>query len=219
MNHIHNYILYMTLNLFGEDRDIIDLKNINHDVIENIAKTLLNKYVLVVQNKQYRMAEIEFYIKSENHNDQYTHGDKNQKKFAKFYFHRYPNGSYKGGTYKGVDLTYGDDDTCFGILIRSIYDLETNELIEGPCKTVNKILELYNCDDVPEFMENKKDPLNARSTKNFHVKRKNIPVQQIYKGSRIGLSDKYPQWKNVKYRYLTHKNMIKKGKADLEDVN
>ena len=148
----------MTLKLFGNDRDIIDLKTINEAKIQEIARSLLTKYVLVVGDKEYRLAEIEFYINSDVHNDKYTHGDLNQKQFAKWYFHRYPNGSYKSGTYKGLDITMGDPDTYFGILIRSIYCAETNEFIDGPCKTVNKILELNNCSDVKEYMTDRRRP-------------------------------------------------------------
>ncbi len=69
-------------------------------------------------------------------------------------------------------------------------------------------------------MKTRNDPVSARSTKNFHLKRKtNLGVdgveEQIYKGPRIGLSDKYPEWKNVHYRFLIKKNYIKKGKSDL----
>lgn len=80
----------MSLKLFGTNRDVLDLKNIDQTMIENIAKSLFFRYVIVVGEKEYRLAEIEFYIKSDNHNDQYTHGDQNQKQFGKWYFHRYP---------------------------------------------------------------------------------------------------------------------------------
>jgi 3-methyladenine DNA glycosylase Mpg len=206
------------LNLFSEDF-VIDYKNITHEFLQQIAESLLNKYVLVVGEKEYRICEVEFYVKNESHNDKYTHGDKNQKMFGKWYFHRYPNGAYKSGTYKGLDLTLGDKTTCFGILIRSIYDQETDTMIDGPCKSVNKILELNNCSDVNEYMANRKDPLSVRSKKNFHLKRKaQLDVEQVYKGPRIGLSDKYPEWQNVHYRFLIKKRLIKKGKSDLVEI-
>src|SRR5205085_1890726 len=99
----------MALRLFGENKDNINYDNIDSDDVQQIAESLLLNHVLVVGDIEYRLAEIEFYIKSTVHNDLYTHGDKNQKKYAKWYFHRYPNGSYKCGTYKGVDLTLGND--------------------------------------------------------------------------------------------------------------
>jgi 3-methyladenine DNA glycosylase Mpg len=206
------------LNLFSKDFKIA-YDNITQEYIQQIAEALLNKYVLVVGEKEYRIAEVEFYIKNDKHNDKYTHGDKNQKKYGKWYFHRFHGGAYKSGTYKGLDLTLGNSQTCFGVLIRSIYDEENDTMIDGPCKSVNKILELNNCTDVKEFMENRKDPLSARSTLNFHLKRKTRLVEeQIFKGPRIGLSDKYPEWRDVHYRFLIKKNLIKKGKSSLVEV-
>lgn len=207
------------LDLFADEK-VIDHTKIDRSLIEKLAKSLLMKYVLVVNNKEYRLGEIEFYVNNLTHKDTYTHGDPNQKTYGKWYFHKYPNGSYKSGTYKGVDLTLGDPETYFGVLIRSIYDTETDEMIEGPCKTVNKILESYGNSDVNEYMKTRNDPLSARSTKNFHLKRKtNLGEEQIYKGPRIGLSDKYPAWKNIHYRFLIKKDYIKKGKSDLVILN
>lgn len=220
------------INLFKEDIPI-DYSNINEVSIQRIAEAILMKYVLVVgdhkSNKEFRICEIEFYVNNHEHNDKYTHGDPQQKTFGRWYFHRYPSGAYKSGTYKGLDLTLGysqsqnnieshecNNDTYFGILIRSIYDPDTDEMFDGPCKSVNKILELNNVSDVKEYMQNRKAPLNARSTKNFHLKRKaKLSNETIYKGPRIGLSDKYPEWKNIHYRFLIKKDYIKKGKRDL----
>jgi len=207
------------LDLFKGDNPI-DYNSIDETVVQKIAKALLMKYVMVVGNKEFRICEIEFYVKNNNHDDKYTHGDSHQKTYGKWYFHRYPNGSYKSGTYKGLDLTFGNNDTFFGILIRSIYDNETDEMIDGPCKVVNKILLLNDNEvhDVKEYMENRSSPLSARSTKNFYLKRKNLPLERIYKGPRIGLSDKYPDWKNINYRFVIKKNYIRKNKRNLIEL-
>jgi len=206
------------VNLFSDDFKI-DYDNITQELIQQIAESLLNKYVMVVGDKEYRLAEIEFYIKNDKHNDKYTHCDANQKKYSKWYFHRYHGGGYKSGTYKGVDLTLGNNVTYFGILIRSIYDTDTDTMIEGPCRTVNKILELNGCTDVKEYMTDKSDPLSARSKKNFHLKRKTyLDIEPVHTGPRIGLSDKYPEWKDVNYRFLIKKEYIKKGKWGLVSV-
>jgi 3-methyladenine DNA glycosylase Mpg len=204
--------------LFGayKDKFNINYELINYDTIETIAKSLLLKYVLMVNDKEYRICEIEFYINSTQHPDQYTHSDDDQKSFGKWYFHKCSGGSYKGGTYKGMDITMGNNETYFGILIRSIYDENLCEMIEGPCRSVNKILELNNCYDVKEYMANKCDPLSVRNTRNVYLKWKSSDNDEpIYKGPRIGLSDKYPEWQNVPYRFLIKKNLIKKGKSTL----
>lgn len=207
------------IKLFGTNKEPINLKTINQDDIKKIAESLLMTYVLVVNDKEYRLAEIEFYINSKNHNDKYTHGDKNQKTSGKWYFHRYKNGSYKSGTYKGMDITLGDENTYFGILVRSIYDLNEKKMIEGPCRTVNKILELNDCKDVEEYMKDRKDPISARCTKNIYLKRSfSLAEEQIYVGPRIGLSDKYPEWRDVHYRFIIMKNLIKKNKKSLVEI-
>lgn len=206
------------MNLFKDDNPI-DYDTIDAKMIQKIAESLLMKYVLVVGDKEFRLCEVEFYVKNDNHNDTYTHGDDHQKTYGKWYFHRYPNGAYKSGTYKGLDLCLGCENTCVGVLIRSIYDADNDEMIDGPCKTVNKILELNDASDVNEYMEGRNSPLSVRSTNNFHLKRKAIlPEEQIYKGPRIGLSNKYPEWKNVHYRFLIKKNYIKKGKTSLVEI-
>jgi hypothetical protein len=208
------------LRLLGENKDQIDLKNINHGIIQQIAESLLQSYVLVVNEKEYRLCEIEFYVKSDQHDDKYTHGDQNQKMSGKWYFHRYRNGSYKSGTYKGMDLTLGDPETCFGILIRSLYDQDSDTVIEGPCKTVNLILGANDKNDVREYMQDKRDPLDASDTKNVYLKHsvQGLPDEPMYSGPRIGLSDKYPEWKNIRYRYVIKKNLIKKGKKNLNSI-
>ena len=103
---------------------------------------------------KYRIAEIEFYFNDSNvHPDTFTHGDDLQTKIGKWYFHRFGS-TYKVGTYKGMDLSFGKDKAFGGILIRAISSLGAtggkqlppNEFIEGPCNTVNRILQ-HNCDD------------------------------------------------------------------------
>jgi 3-methyladenine DNA glycosylase Mpg len=203
------------MKLFGPDKSEIEYKNINHKYIQKIAESLLQTYVLVVNDKEYRLAEIEFYINSKSHPDKYTHSDPDQKTFSKWYFHK-RGGSYKSGTFKGLDITLGNENTYFGVLIRSIYDASDDTMIEGPCKSVNKILELNDCTNIKEYMGGRQDPLNARCTNNFYLKRKpSLNKEIIYMGPRIGLSDKYPKWKDVQYRFLIKKNMIKKGKKSL----
>ena len=51
--------------------------------------------------------------------------------------------SFKCGTYKGMDLTFGckQKNIFGGILIRSIMDLKDGKYIEGPCNSVSKLLE------------------------------------------------------------------------------
>jgi len=94
-----------------------------------IASELMNEWILKVESKEYRIAEIEFYMRSPLHDDKYTHGHIQQKQLGKWYFH----GS-------GIDLTFGADDFYGGILIRSILDLENKKYVYGPLNSVTEIL-------------------------------------------------------------------------------
>jgi len=184
-----------------------------HTDFDKIADKILNKSVLMIKNKKFRICEIEFYYTNKEHNDEYTHCSAEQAKFGLFYFHQYKNGTYKSGTYKGMDLTFGNDKLYCGILVRSIYNIDDDEFIEGPCRSVNKILELNEKDDVADFMKGKKsimlydknDYLYLRSTTS-------LEKEDIYKGPRVGLSDKYPDFLNKNYRYATMIKKIKKQK-------
>jgi len=105
---------------------------INYDPNEfkNLADQILNNSVLISNNKKFRICEIEMYLLSSIHQDKYVHGDEDQKSFEKFYFHKFKTGTFKSGTFKGVDIALGNKDTYFGILIRSIENMETKEFTE-----------------------------------------------------------------------------------------
>lgn len=207
--------------LFGTEAEEIDYQNINQELLDRIAESILNKHQILIPDNDsklhtYRICEIEFYVRNDNHNDEYTHQDEHQKTYGKWYFHRTKSGNYKGGTYKGVDLTLGNNDTYFGVLIRSICSVESDEIIEGPCRCVNTILELNDCKNVGDYMAKRTDPPSVRSTSNFHIKRcRGLKKYDIYSGPRIGLSDKYKDYRDVPYRYVIMKDKIKKDKKNL----
>lgn len=183
---------------------------------DTIAEKLLNSYELVIGGEVYRICELEIYCRNEKHNDEYVHCNKDQSLYEKFYFHKYANGSYKGGTYKGMDITFGDNKTFFGILIRSIYNERTGEFIEGPCRTVNKILEIneYDKNNLKEFVG--ENILSIYDDKRIFLKyNDDLNFKNIYSGPRIGLSDKYPNFKLKNYRYVIYKKKIKKDKKNL----
>lgn len=120
------------------------------------AERLLNRTILKVANKRYRICEIEMYLHNNDHPDKYTHRDPMQLEFNKFYPHKYKTGTYKAGTYKCMDIAYGDraTQTYFGILIRSIRDLDNNKFYCGPCLCVREILSNFNCSEWNEFFNN-----------------------------------------------------------------
>ncbi len=88
-----------------------------------VADQILNKHVMWINSKPYRLLEIEFYLNSQNHPDTFTHGDPMQAKRGEWYFHRQKN-TYKAGTYKGLDIAFGQGDSSKGgILLRAMLSL------------------------------------------------------------------------------------------------
>ncbi|CDW73217.1 UNKNOWN [Stylonychia lemnae] len=168
--------------------ELSDMKSIDDfdKLFCQIADLLLNQYVLTI-NKiyKYRISEIEFYFNENNvHQDTFTHGDDLQKQMGQWYFHRFGK-TYKVGTYKGMDLSFGKGPNAFGgILIRAISSLGAeggkqlppNEFIEGPCNSVNRILE-----------HNSTEKLVLKEIKDFVVL-DNFKLDAFEKGSRLYLS-------------------------------
>lgn len=190
----------------------------SHTNFLELANVILNNVSLHVNDKTFRICEIEFYYHNNEHPDTYTHCSDEQQMNCKFYFHKYKNGSYKSGTYKGLDITLSPNkNTYFGCLIRSLYDVNNNIFIEGPCKLVNAILSQYECNDVKEFVENKELPLDIYDdTYGFYIMDDNMRYEQIFCGPRIGLSDKYPAFRDLKYRYAIKISNIKKQRKTFE---
>ena len=57
------------------------------------------------------IVEAEAYVIGPRHNDTFTHADPQQAVFGSFYFHRMgPGKAYKGGSFKGMDVTVGPLD-------------------------------------------------------------------------------------------------------------
>jgi hypothetical protein len=110
------------------------------------ADALLNNFELVVAgSKVYRFVEIEFYYNDHNgHQDTFIHGSDLQLKTAgHWYFHTAGSAgtSYKSGTYKGLDITFGKPGKIpGGMLLRAMEEIATSEVIEGPCMVVDRLL-------------------------------------------------------------------------------
>ncbi len=188
---------------------------------------------------------------NEEHKDPFTHCSEDQLTDNQWYFHEskkgvgkslFENGafeclcikdtqafespqmgkSYKGGTYKGLDLTFSHNgEKGFGgILIRSIQK-PNNEIIEGPCKVVDYILEQTNNEHIKDLVAEMltiSDSLDAFVEESPLYLELETPLeqQQIYLGPRVGLTLK----KGIKqgqdkfimkpYRYLIFIEKIKK---------
>lgn len=97
------------------------------DHFAKVANQLLNGHVLWINSKPFRLLEIEFYLNSKNHPDTFTHGDPQQSKRGEWYFHKQGK-NYKSGTYKGLDIAFGQGDASRGgILLRAMIPLNPKD--------------------------------------------------------------------------------------------
>lgn len=175
-----------------------------------LSDIILNKFILninIANNElvKLRIMEIEIYYYSDDHKDEYVHCNKDQLQFGKLYFHKFPNGTFKAGTFKGMDLCFSDNINYCGILIRSLFDISKNQFIHGPSTSVTYILNLIGYNNVEDFMKQRNYELI-----NFFNKNEPMFIEilndkfnnEIYCGKRIGLNnDKYPEYRNLKYRF------------------
>ncbi len=169
------------------------------------AYVLFNKKCLSFESNKFRLLEIEFYFCCESHPDPYVHCNSEQLNHDTLYFHsgKYP-GSYKGGTFKGVDLTFGNSDCYCGILLRSMQNIETGEVIEGPCNFVNRMLLEFGAGSIAELVNFWGDIQSSRIIHDH-----DFELTDIYCGPRIGLKGDSP-WKDLPYRFVIFPNLIKK---------
>src|ERR1700730_3426370 len=72
-----------------------------------LADCLLNGSLLVIGNKTPRFTEVEVYYHSPGHADPFSHRDPVTQQCGRWYFHR-SSGTYRSGSFKGLDLAFGD---------------------------------------------------------------------------------------------------------------
>ncbi len=203
-------------------------QNLNSDNVaswfDEIASQLLNEITFSIAGKNHRLSEIEFYYKNDLHRDPFTHCDRLQLTTEKWYFHRFGK-AYRGGSFKGLDITFGDNNSFGGILIRSIETPE-GEIIDGPCLCVNYILEKTGFASVAEldlFLDRRNIWENNCPIFLKRQELKNLPILNC---ARVGLSlkkaknenniaDNMTQYLTLPYRYLNRPRKIRKGKIYL----
>jgi hypothetical protein len=191
------------------------------DWFTRIAEKLLNGSQLLVAGQAHRFREVEFYYFAREHLDPFTHRDPVQHQYGRWYFHRTGSG-YRSGSFKGVDLTFGDAQATGGILIRSLHT-PAGKLVDGPSLCVDHILALTDCRDVAaldaaidgRLAWGRSNPLQVTEVK---------PAESapLFRSARVGLSLKRwqkspepPSFILRPYRYLTEPRRIKKGKLHL----
>jgi len=184
------------------------LKADDFPTIKGLASDVLNKFVLMVGDKVYNFVEVEMYVNSPDHRDPYVHCSPEQEVIESWYFHKY-GGTYKGGTFKGLDITIPMDNESFGgILIRSI--AIGNEIIEGPCNVVNRILKDIGCASIVELV-NKMGDLNIFRANLLRIAACNNRGMTVYSSPRVGLGERERDYLLRCYRFFTYPR-LKKGR-------
>lgn len=178
-----------------------------------LANRILNYTLLMINGKPHRICEIEFYLNSPSHPDSYVHGHVDQTKNGTWYFHRHGNGTYKNGTFRSMDLVLGSGNTYAAVLFRSIIDIEQKKMISGPCLLVNHILALTGVDSILTLTNNTSLNVLQNDRGLILVEGNATNPDPISYGPRIGLSAKYPEYKDKKYRFTI--GNIKKDKKTL----
>jgi hypothetical protein len=113
-----------------------------------IADVLLNKSLLEINGKDYRLMEIEFYFLPTCYKDPFVHNNKRQALTLEWYFHRKGEGGYSNDNYKGLDLTIGNGTNRGGILIRAFQNIATLEYQEGSSSTIDLLMRDFNETDI-----------------------------------------------------------------------
>ncbi len=186
----------------------------------SLAARLLNQTDFVVNGQPYRFAELEAYYYGEGHPDPFTHRDPLQAFNGRWYFHR-TAGVYRSGSFKGVDLTFGDGRAVFGVLIRAIITPD-GTVIDGPSLTVDHLLACTRAANVAAL----DGMIAARAAWDSSaplVVRDAVPQRTsvVLATARVGLSLKRtrnpdaPRYVMRPYRYLTEPRQLTKGKPHM----
>ncbi|EGG15089.1 hypothetical protein DFA_09913 [Cavenderia fasciculata] len=193
-------------------------------VMEPLAKLLMNKTVIVAGTKEYRISEMEYYINGHAHKDTFTHGDVQQLEHSMWYFHRQNGGNYKSASYKGLDITFGDPECYCGILIRGIEEVTkagkpAGTLVDGPSLTVDQLLASAGYATIDDLVKANGRSLLPSQNKVLHLRPTNnlVAAPTIITTGRVGLTMKMNRagghlYFAREYRFVRLPDKIKKGK-------
>ncbi|MEN0058581.1 MAG: hypothetical protein AAGB31_07085, partial [Bdellovibrio sp.] len=140
-------------------------------------------------------------------------GNPEQRQFGRWYFHQIKTKTgfaFRGGSYKGVDLTLGDGKNSISVLIRSIECVKTGERVEGPSLVVDRILTEQKISSLRNL--NKGFSLQV-------LRDSSCPRRPIYTGPRVGLApsrvNEDPTLSYLFYpaRFVTEAYRVRKGRV------
>jgi hypothetical protein len=94
---------------------------------------------------------------------------------------------YKGGSYKGLDISFGGEGFFGGVLIRALEDTLTGDLVVGPCRVADHVLRLVGSPTIAAFVE--RNGLRYDSGQLVLERRPGeLPRREVYSSARVGMS-------------------------------
>jgi hypothetical protein len=185
-----------------------------------IAARLLDGCRLMVAGQPHRFVEVEFYYCGEGHPDKFTHRDPLQRESGRWYFHR-TRGVYRGGSFKGFDLTFGDGTAFGGVLIRGL-EASDGSLIDGPSLCVDHLLRTTGHATIAPLDQAIGGRAAWEEGNPLCLEEAAPSGRRLYRSGRVGLSLKkakppsdLPRYILRPYRYLTEPRRTAKGKPYL----
>jgi hypothetical protein len=185
---------------------------------DRLAAYLLNGCRLMVNGRPHRLIEVEVYYHGPGHADPFAHCDPLQRENGRWYFHR-TKGVYRGGSFKGVDLTFGDGTAYGGVLFRGL-ETPKGEIVDGPSLLVDTLLATTGAATIAELDR----AIAERSVWDSDglLRLQSLPATQqhaMIQTARVGLTlkratanDERDRYLLRRYRYLSEPRQTAKGK-------
>jgi len=152
----------------------------------DIAKSLLNDYILVAKNQKYRVTNIEFYYyNNSSHKDENSHIVRSQRAKerqllnAEWYLHKITTNPRC--QHKGIDFTFGNGENCGGILLKEVVRLSDNSIF-SQSKFVDELLRVLKPKDKDHFLEIIENAAQLKFCKNS-----SLDKHEIIRDKRRGL--------------------------------
>lgn len=188
-----------------------------------VAKQLLNRAVIHVGGQRLRPVEVECYFHGGEHPDDFAHRDPIQVEPGRWYFHR-SGGTYKAGSYKGLDITCGHNGAHGGVLLRALAPLDdAASLIDGPSLCVDHLLAAAGASSIATLVARllPGSPVDRVEQNPFSLTLEDDRHAPVYATPRVGLTLKRGELElrqrflSRGYRYLTEPARLRKGTPHL----
>lgn len=187
-----------------------------------LADALLNRTEFRLAGQPHRLLEVEVYYHSLAHPDPFAHKEPVQLEGGRWYFHR-TRGEYRGGSFKGLDLTFGDGVAYGGILFRGL-EKPDGTVVDGPSLLVDHLLKTTSHPTVAELDRAIGTKRAWDASQPLVLAAKPLDERPVVRCARVGLT-----WKRHKprpddpavnyvlrrYRYLSNPSRTAKGKPHM----